>query len=212
MDRAGIIGYDNHLIFDNPADLEFFKVKTQGHVCIMGRKTFESIGKILPKRQTLVITHNVEEIAKQIAEMKLPKSTPLPMVSSEPIKGLKEAVESYGDCSVFICGGAGIYKLYKSNIATYIATVYNCNVEELEEPRLLPEDYDPAKLTRVDTRFRTLMQSVLDIACWKGIKYRVIAYTRGATRKMSLQDIEEANRDSNFYEYERDHLKNRGLR
>src|SRR5574339_652358 len=52
------IGKDNQLIWHLPADLKFFKNTTMGHHMIMGRKTFESIGKILPGRTSVIITRN----------------------------------------------------------------------------------------------------------------------------------------------------------
>jgi len=54
----GVIGKDNKLPWHLPADLQFFKKTTLGHPVIMGRKNFESIGKILPGRTNIVLTKN----------------------------------------------------------------------------------------------------------------------------------------------------------
>ena len=54
----GIIGKDNDLIWKIPEDLKNFKFKTKKNTVIMGRKTFESIGKPLPDRENIVITRN----------------------------------------------------------------------------------------------------------------------------------------------------------
>lgn len=54
----GVIGKDNQLIWHLPADLKYFKNLTTGHHIIMGRKTFESIGKPLPNRTSIIITSN----------------------------------------------------------------------------------------------------------------------------------------------------------
>ena len=51
-----VIGKNNKLIWKLPADMNFFKTKTLGHHIIMGRKTFESVSKILPGRFNIVIT------------------------------------------------------------------------------------------------------------------------------------------------------------
>ena len=51
-----VIGKDNQLIWHLPADLKRFKQLTMGHTMIMGRKTFESIGKALSGRTTIIIT------------------------------------------------------------------------------------------------------------------------------------------------------------
>lgn len=57
-DKNNIIGGDNKLLWRLPADLKMFKEKTMGHHIIMGRKTFESIGKPLPGRITVIISRN----------------------------------------------------------------------------------------------------------------------------------------------------------
>lgn len=56
FDEHRLIGRDNGLPWHLPADLKHFKSITMGHSMIMGRKTFESIGKPLPGRQSVVIT------------------------------------------------------------------------------------------------------------------------------------------------------------
>jgi dihydrofolate reductase len=75
----GVIGNDNKLLWHLPADLKFFKQTTMGHPIIMGRKTFDSIGRVLPGRRNIVITrnkdfkkegvdvfHSVEELMKNV--------------------------------------------------------------------------------------------------------------------------------------------------
>lgn len=52
----GVIGSDNRLIWHLPADLKRFKEVTVGFPVIMGRKTFESIGRVLPNRRNIIIT------------------------------------------------------------------------------------------------------------------------------------------------------------
>jgi dihydrofolate reductase len=79
MDNNRVIGKENRLPWHLPADLAYFKRVTMGHPIIMGRKTFESIGRVLPGRENVILTrdhafqqegctiiHSVDEI-KQIA-------------------------------------------------------------------------------------------------------------------------------------------------
>ncbi|MFN4084196.1 MAG: dihydrofolate reductase [Bacteroidia bacterium] len=61
-DEKNGIGKDNKLLCHLPADLKYFKQLTTGHYILMGRKTFESIGKPLPNRTNLVISKTVIEI------------------------------------------------------------------------------------------------------------------------------------------------------
>ncbi|MDQ0245399.1 dihydrofolate reductase [Bacillus fengqiuensis] len=56
MDENRLIGKNNDLPWRLPADLAYFKKITMGHVIVMGRKTFESIGKPLPGRENVIVT------------------------------------------------------------------------------------------------------------------------------------------------------------
>ena len=58
MARNGVIGRDNALPWRLPAELAHFKRVTMGHPIVMGRRTYESIGKPLPGRKNIVVTHN----------------------------------------------------------------------------------------------------------------------------------------------------------
>ncbi|MGM0751167.1 MAG: dihydrofolate reductase [Bacillota bacterium] len=58
MDKNGLIGKDNGLPWRLPEDLKFFKKTTDGHGVVMGRKTFDSIGKPLPKRENVILTRS----------------------------------------------------------------------------------------------------------------------------------------------------------
>jgi dihydrofolate reductase len=58
-----VIGKDNKLIWHLPADLQFFKKLTMGKTIVMGRKTFESIGRPLPGRQSVIITRQKDYLA-----------------------------------------------------------------------------------------------------------------------------------------------------
>ena len=59
-----VIGKNNKMPWNIRGDLEFFKKLTTGNIVIMGRKTFESIGKVLPNRINIVITRNIENKSK----------------------------------------------------------------------------------------------------------------------------------------------------
>lgn len=88
------LGKDNDLIWHLPADLKRFKKTTTGFPIIMGRKTFESIGKPLPNRTNIIVTRNSDY--KQ--DGCLVKSS------------LREAIDAIPDQEhVFIIGGAQIY-------------------------------------------------------------------------------------------------------
>ena len=89
------LGRNNDLIWHLPADLKRFKKTTTGHHIIMGRNTFESIGKPLPNRTTVIITRNTGYKAEGCVV----------------VNSLKEALEvAKNDESPFIIGGAQIYE------------------------------------------------------------------------------------------------------
>ena len=93
--KNNVLGKNNQLIWHLPADLKRFKKTTSGHCVIMGRKTYESLGKPLPNRTNIVITRD-----------KNFKADGCVIVHSlnEAIKKAKK------DDSPFILGGANIYK------------------------------------------------------------------------------------------------------
>ena len=58
--KNNVIGKDNQLIWHLPEDLKRFKELTTGHTIIMGRKTFESLGRILPNRKHVILCNDME--------------------------------------------------------------------------------------------------------------------------------------------------------
>src|SRR5690349_4358781 len=60
IDQNNAIGKNNQLLWHLPADLKHFKQITSGHTIIMGRKTYDSIGRPLPNRRNIVITRNTD--------------------------------------------------------------------------------------------------------------------------------------------------------
>ena len=96
-----VIGKDGKLPWHIPADLKYFKELTYGSPIIMGRKTFESIGRPLPGRHNIIITRNSEYVCDSC------------VVVFDIQGALKEAnnfakENSRGD--IFIIGGAEIYR------------------------------------------------------------------------------------------------------
>ena len=96
MANNRIIGQNNQLPWHLPEDLQYFKEQTLGKPIIMGRKTFESIGKPLPKRTNYVITRNPDFSAKGVTVCNS---------LDEALAQTKEAAET------MIIGGASIYEL-----------------------------------------------------------------------------------------------------
>ena len=89
------LGKNNDLIWHLPNDLKRFKTTTTGHHIIMGRKTYESIGKPLPNRTSVIISRNPA----------------LKIENTIVVKSLREAIAiCHKETNSFIIGGAQIYK------------------------------------------------------------------------------------------------------
>lgn len=85
------LGKDNDLLWHLKGDLKYFKEVTTNHTVVMGRKTYESIGKPLPNRENIVITRsNIDGV--------------------KTIKNPEEVLKMDGE--VFIIGGASIYEYF----------------------------------------------------------------------------------------------------
>jgi dihydrofolate reductase len=97
-DENRVIGKDNQLIWHLPADLKRFKSLTTGHVILMGRKTYESIGKPLPNRTTIVITRQVDFQAEGT-------------ITAHSVEEAILKAKSLTREDIFIVGGAEIYSL-----------------------------------------------------------------------------------------------------
>ena len=90
----GVIGHQNQLPWHLPEDLRQFRSLTEGHSVIMGRKTFESIGRPLPKRRNIVLSR---------------QTTQFP--GCDRAASLEEAIaQSPSTDPVFIIGGAALYQ------------------------------------------------------------------------------------------------------
>lgn len=96
MSQNRVIGKNNKLPWHLPEDLKQFKKITMGHPIIMGRKTFESIGKPLPGRENIVITRDSSYRAEGI----------------RVTHSLQEAIQSFKvQDELFVIGGADIFKI-----------------------------------------------------------------------------------------------------
>ena len=93
------MGVDNHLPWHLPGEMRYFRLVTEGHTIIMGRRTFESLPRVLPNRRHIVLTKNsqytVEHPDVLVAHTK------------EEVLDLTR-----GDEEVFIIGGAQVFRLF----------------------------------------------------------------------------------------------------
>ena len=121
--KNNIIGKDNKIIWKLPEDMKHFKELTTGHVIIMGRKTFESLGKVLPNRKHIVFTQN--------AEFKVNDEN-VQVVHS--MLEIQEYIQNENEN--FVIGGAMIYNL----LMPYVTKMYVTEIDkEFEGDSFFPK-------------------------------------------------------------------------
>lgn len=127
MDQNRVIGKDNQLPWYLPADLQYFKKVTMGKLIIMGRKTFESIGRVLPGRENIIVTRNEQYINENCTILH----------SIDEVKTFADESEQ----EVFVIGGAEIFReilpttdrLYLTKIqASFEGDTYFPEIDEKE--------------------------------------------------------------------------------
>lgn len=110
------IGKNNQLLWHLPADLKFFKNTTMGGPIVMGRKTFQSIGKALPGRRNVVVTRDTSFNSDKKFDI-------------EVVRSIEEAIANlHREENIYIIGGGEIYKqsmhlvdvIYKTLVHTVI--------------------------------------------------------------------------------------------
>lgn len=112
--KNNVIGKDNKLIWHIPEDLKRFKNLTTGHTIIMGRKTFESLGRVLPNRYHIVLSKNKENFIIKDENVEV----------LDDIKNLKKYINTEEEC--FVIGGETIYKL----LMPYCKKMYITEIDE----------------------------------------------------------------------------------
>jgi dihydrofolate reductase len=128
MSENNVIGHNNKLLWHLPNDLKRFKQITMGKPIVMGRKTYESIGKPLPGRQNIVLTN----------------ARYLQVPGCDVVHSVNEALDKTGNAEeIMVIGGAEIYKLFyplaTKMYVTFVHTTLEGNVNFISWNR---EDWD----------------------------------------------------------------------
>lgn len=126
-----VIGHNNSLIWHLPADLKHFKTLTTGHSIIMGRKTYESMGRALPNRRNIVITHQSDFLAP----------------GCELYPNLTDALAAtQNEDEVFIIGGGILYRsLWNQADRLYLTRVHTEVPGETTIPAVDPTHWKEVK-------------------------------------------------------------------
>lgn len=136
-DEANGIGKDNQLLWHISDDLKRFKALTSGHKVIMGRKTYESIGRPLPNRTNIVISRQEH----------------LNIAGCTVVPSLEAALAlTLPDEEAFVIGGSEIYKqLLPRCKRLYLTRVY----QQFEADAFFPEIDDSWLIEKTSPRFET---------------------------------------------------------
>ncbi|MBS6599996.1 MAG: dihydrofolate reductase [Clostridium sp.] len=128
--KNNIIGGDNKLLWHIPEDLKHFKDLTSNHTIIMGRKTFQSLPNVLPKRHHIVLTKDKNYI--------------IDSDSVTIVHNLKEIVDKYKTSKeeVFVIGGGEIYSAFLPYCKNLYLTKINKNFEgDTYFPKIEPSQW-----------------------------------------------------------------------
>ena len=136
----GVIGASGTLPWDLPEDLRFFREKTVNHAIIMGRRTFESIGRPLPRRLNVVITRQENYAAN------------FPGIVTKPSFESARAycatrLETWGN-EVFIIGGGEIYR----ESMDFADRLYVTRIQREFDGTVFYPDIDPEKFALIESR------------------------------------------------------------
>jgi dihydrofolate reductase len=132
MSLNRVIGAHNKIPWHLPEDFKWFKKMTTGHVIVMGRKTYESIGKPLPNRTTIVLTRSSIQIPG--------------VLTASALTQIDRSAPSVAGREIFICGGAQVYKQALPLCSDLYLTLVK---REIEGDALFPNFEDQFELKEV---------------------------------------------------------------
>lgn len=96
MDENRVIGKDNDLPWYLPNDLQFFKKTTTGHTIIMGRKTFDSLGRVLPNRKHVVLTRTKQKYPDEVMVV-------------HTMEDIIKYADNHAEEELFVIGGGNLF-------------------------------------------------------------------------------------------------------
>lgn len=147
--RNNELGKDNDLIWHFHADMVFFREQTTGHPVIMGRKTFESLPKLLPKRRNIIITSNPDFTVE----------------GAEICKSAEEAASLCKGEEAFVIGGGSVYGQFIEAADKILLTEIEADCPDAQ---VFFPSFDKSRYNR----------EVLAVHEENGIKFSHISYTK----------------------------------
>ena len=156
LDEEGGIGFENQIPWHLPGDLGRFKKLTMGHHLILGRKTYQSIGKPLPGRMMIILSRN-------------PDYTLAGSLVAGSLQDALEIARDAGESEAFVIGGADIYQLalpladrmYLSHVHTTIkADVYFPEYETENWLKICEQEFPADEANPVGYTFTHMIRKI----------------------------------------------------
>jgi len=116
-----VIGVDNQMPWHLPADFKWFRQRTLGKTVVMGRKTYWSIGKALPQRRNIVLSHQTD--------LHLPDADVFPSLEAYLQTVQPSSPVSHEDAEIMLIGGGQIYRHYFSYMDRLYLTLVKADIE-----------------------------------------------------------------------------------
>lgn len=144
------LGKNGKLIWDLPGDLKFFKKLTINHVIVMGRKTFESMGKALPNRYNIVVSKELDNT-----------------MGVEVVDSLEDILDRFEKTEedVYIIGGESLYNYF----LPYASKIYLTEINDSKEADVYFPTFNKEEFNREE-----LDEPVEE----NGVEYRHVLYER----------------------------------
>jgi dihydrofolate reductase len=157
------IGKDNKLPWHLPADLKYFKTLTTNHCIIMGRNTFESIGKALPNRVNIVLSQDANYKNDQV-------------VVRNNLQDAFEYCNRWQQAEVFIIGGAKVYEQAIANADSIYLTRVETEVLDADTffPEMKKDKWDICKAERFEKDEKNIFDYTFEV--WEKRSVEPIIY------------------------------------
>lgn len=154
--HGGVIGVDNRLPWHLPEDLKHFRALTMGHAILMGRRTWESIGKALPGRRTIVVTRGHDSLPEGVERARS-------LSEALAIAATPGSDSSIRTDEAFVIGGARLFEDALRVAQRVVLTEIDLEVDGDTHFR----DLDPARWREIS---RSEHRSV------NGLRYEIVEY------------------------------------
>lgn len=141
MSLNRVIGKDNELPWHIPEDMKFFRTMTRGSTVIMGRKTFESIGRTLPNRFNIIISKTLKELDCSVKDAIIVNSLEAALCACKPTD------------KIMVIGGGEIYRQALPYASTVHLTIVDLEIDgDTYFPELDTQEWKNTKCEVVDSR------------------------------------------------------------